>query len=155
MRPSRLVPNIRGGHVSMRPARLFYRLGPVAPLLPRAQCGSSSAWAGLHDSPHTSAGAHASHVEQVSLPCSLTLCSQCAICLAESRITKIHQKLLFLTKIIAAALVFLATHNFAAFFIQYQLDALLLDFLALLLICGLIVSARSLEDLRLHCEEFI
>src|SRR5687768_4687794 len=50
----------------------------------------------------------------------------------------------------------LTSDNFAAFFVQHQLDALFLALLALLLVRGFILfTSRSLEDLRLHGEEFI
>src|SRR5262245_16847589 len=60
------------------------------------------------------------------------------------------------TEFIVAAFVLLAAHDLATFLVEFQFDAFLLAFLALLLVTGfLFLSAGSLEDLRLHLEKLI
>src|SRR5688500_12599429 len=59
-------------------------------------------------------------------------------------------------KAVVAALVLLASDNFATFLVEFQLDALLLALLTLLLIRRfLFFAGRSLEDLGLHREKLI
>jgi len=58
-------------------------------------------------------------------------------------------------KLIVTALVLLATDDFAAFLIEFQLNALFLTLLALLLIGVVFLCTGGLEDLRLHLEELI
>src|SRR5574342_189663 len=70
-RPSSHAPNIHDGRAGRPPVQPVCWLGPPAPPQLYARCGSSCAWAILPDSLHMSAGAHVSHVGQVSFSWSL------------------------------------------------------------------------------------
>src|SRR6185436_13732161 len=65
------VPNTHDDRAGRLPGQPFCWLGPPAPPQLYARCESSCVWAILPDSRYMSAGAHVSHVGQVSLPYSL------------------------------------------------------------------------------------